>query len=211
MNKEIYKIWLDSNASWTEWIKPIPFIFIDNNHNYYLTITQKIINYITYQKNVAIIIDLPNIDSICEGISIASIGYRPIPLYNGTIAHNTNSKVDNKIISAGLLEATKILRTINLTKDANPVFLLDSNRNNNYVKGNNIFDNTYDIYSQDLPSPKYFIKNNIDTIIVRTNKLQMDLKKILYTFQKENIKILLVNEYEEIKQINIKGVTHDKI
>ena len=51
---------------------------------------------------------------------------------------------------------------------------------------------------------KYFKDNGINKIIVRGLKLEKDLKKILYKYQKENIKIYFTNGYDEIKEIKLK-------
>lgn len=48
-----------------------------------------------------------------------------------------------------------------------------------------------------------FLKNNINQIIVRGEKIQKDLKKILYKFQEKGIKILFTNGYEEPKLVKI--------
>ena len=91
-----------------------------------------------------------------------------------------------------------------ISNDAPPTFLLDSNRMNRFKMNVSVFDNSWDIYAQDLPSAEYFLKNGINKIIVRGEKIQKDLRKILYKFQKKGIKILYTNGYEEPKGVKIK-------
>ena len=67
------------------------------------------------------------------------------------------------------------MKKIEIKENANPVFLLDLNRLNRYKISDSLFDNSYDIYDQDLPSAKFFLDNGIDTIIVRSEKIEKDL------------------------------------
>lgn len=67
-----------------------------------------------------------------------------------------------------------------------------------------VFDNSWDIYAQDLPTEKYFLKNGINKIIVIGDKIQKDLSKILYKFQEKELNIFLSNGYEEPKKVKIK-------
>src|SRR5699024_2566784 len=96
------------------------------------------------------------------------------------------------------------LRNIQISNDAPPAFLLDSNRMNRFKMSPSIFDNSWDIYGQDLPSAEYFLKNGIDTTIVRGEVIQKDLAKILYKFQLKGIKVFLVDNFEKIKKVHIK-------
>ena len=86
IGKEIYKIYAPSNVKWVEWVRPVPFVAIDiydrkpmknwtNRKAFFLD---------RYEENVAIFVDLPGGESVELGIDLACIGYRPIPLFNGT-------------------------------------------------------------------------------------------------------------------------------
>lgn len=207
--KEVYKIWASKESKWTPWIRPVPFIAIDNDSKIYDLEEFYIpnINYIDkVVSDTAIIIDLPGNESIKEGIGLAKLGYRPVPIYNGTNEQEgAIATVNNHDIELGLIKGGLELRKIKISQEASPVFLLDSNRTNRYKMSISMFDNSWDVYGQDLPSADYFLKNGINKIIVRSNKkIQKDLKKILYKFQKKNIQIFYTNGSEEIKKIKIK-------
>ena len=65
--REIYKIWAPFRAKWVDWTRPVPFININNDFKIYNLneFTYTSINYLKgYEKNTAIIIDLPNEESI---------------------------------------------------------------------------------------------------------------------------------------------------
>ena len=207
-NKEIYKIWAPDKKRWVDWVRPVPFINIDDSSSRKEFIDYRIpsINYLKEVLNdTALIIDIPGIDSIKEGIALAKLGYRPIPIFNGTDPPiGTISTTNNQIIKPLLIWGAFELKNIKLKNDAPPVFLLDQNRLNRYKINNGIFDNSWDIYDGDLPSPKYLLENGINKIIVRSNFQAKDLRKILYKWQKNNIKIFFTDGYEEPKEVKLK-------
>lgn len=87
INKDIFRLWAPVGAKWVDWVRPVPFISINENSKEYAIENIEIenINYLTdFQKDTAIIVDLDGNRSIEEGLGLAKIGYRPIPVYNGT-------------------------------------------------------------------------------------------------------------------------------
>lgn len=215
LGKDIYKIWAPSEAKWIQWIRPVPFVQmkdkLENNEFCNFTITN--IHYIKRKPmNTAIIVDLPSYNSIKEGIALAKLGFRPIPLYNGTNEQpGAMPVIDNHPIEMGLIWGALELEKIKIENDAPPVFLLDSNRTHQFKMDVSVFDNSWDIYDQDMPSAEYFFKNDIHKIIVRGEKIQKDLRKILYKFQKKKIKILFTDGYKEPEEIVVKKTPHKKI
>lgn len=212
--KEIYKIWAPTDKKWTDWVRPVPFIGIDHPKEIkeFLDFTIPYNDSIKKQNDVAILIDLPGGDSIKRGIQLAKQGFRPIPIFNGTNPNmGTMSTTNNAIIEPFLIWGAIELKKIPLEKDAPPVFLLDSNRLCRYKENRFVFDNSWDVYPQDLPSAEYFLKNGITKIIVVGNDIAQDLKKILYRFQTKNLQILFTNGYENPKAIKIKKVKIDDL
>lgn len=213
--KEVYKKWTPTGKRWVDWVRPVPFIGIDSPYQVHEFIDDSIpkIFYVNnLSKDTAIIIDIEGVDSIKEGIALAHLGYRPIPIFNGTnpsigVSSTTNNAMIEPLLVWGALELEKIV----LEEDAPPVFLLDRNRLNRYKIDPSIFDNSWDIYPQDIPSPDYFLQNGITKIVVRGNQLSRDLKKVLYPYQKKNIKILFTNGYEEAREIKIKKIKEKEL
>ena len=206
--RDIFKIWAPNGVKWIEWVRPVPFIAINNDSRLYEVSNFEVnkINYISrLLTDTAIIVDLPGNESIEEGIGLAKIGFRPIPIYNGTNEQEgAMATVDNHAIEIGLIKGAMELEKIVISNNASPVFLLDSNRTNMYKMNVSVFDNSWDIYNQDIPSAEYFLKNGINKIIVRGEKVQKDLNKILYKFQIKGIQILFSNGYEEPKKVIMK-------
>lgn len=204
IGKEIYKIYAPPGVKWTEWVRTVPFIAIDtyNRKPSANWIDRKVMFLKQYEPNTAIFIDLPGKESIELGISLAYIGYRPIPLFNGTDEQEgSQPTTDSYLIESCLINSSEKLKNIQLKSDTNPAFLLDSYRTNRYRAKESIFDNSWDLYKQDIPSFEYFRKNNISKIIVVGNAIQRDLKKIFLEFQKEGIEIYLTDGYLPAKKV----------
>lgn len=206
--KDFYKIWAPIGAKWVDWVRPVPFVGINENLKIYEVENFNIpqINYIQNPTTeTAIIIDLPENNSIKEGLGLAKLGFRPIPIYNGTDQQDgAMATVDNKSIKIGLIKGALELQKMQIDNNAPPAFLLDSNRMNRYKMNQSVFDNSWDIYAQDLPSAEYFLKNGINKIIVRGESIQTDLQKILYSFQQKGIRIYLTNGYENTQKLTLK-------
>lgn len=208
----VFKAWTNSNSIWCAWVKPISFICTNPEYVKY-SFEDVTINttYLTLDKNTAIIVDLPGINSINEGLSLAKIGYVPVPIYNATMPQvNAMSTVDNFSIQIGLIKGSQKLKDIRFDTDSPPAFLIDSNRMNRLKFKHSVFDNSWDIYPQDFPSSKFFIDNNINRIIIRTDTINSDLMKITRKFNKDGLDIFICNELGDIKKISKFKVAKDK-
>ena len=205
--REIYSIWAPAGTLWTDWARVVPFLAMDSEiTGSAVQISLPHIFYVdSLQKNCAIFSDLPDHYAILEGISLAKLGWRPIPLYNSCYGPTDSmSLIDNSNIEAALLLCTNALKELSLPFDAPPVFLLDSTRVNMYKMNVSVFDNSWDLYAQDLPSAKHLLQNGINKVIVRGDKILRDLKSILYQYQKKGIKIYFTKGFEKPKAVSIK-------
>ena len=196
-NKEAYKVWAPFEKKWTDWVRPVPFITAQADVKGYhvgdLSIPEIDIVDDSW-KNAAVIVDLPGDESVEIGLALAKLGYRPIPIYNGTIEQeNARATVDNQTVGAALLHGAKVLEQIEIEDEALPAFLLDKNRLNRFKLDISVFDNSWDVYPQDIPSADCFLKNGVKEIIVISNSLSRDLKAIFRKFRKKNIRIRLIN------------------
>lgn len=213
--RDLFKIWAPIGARWVDWVRPVPFVAIDNEDFEMYELGDFVISKINYitelKKDTAIIVDLQGNESIKEGIALSKIGFRPIPIYNGTNeSKGAVPTVDNHAIEVGLIKGALELEKLELDKEATPVFLLDSNRMHRFKMNDSIFDNSWDIYEQDVPTAEYFLKNNVNKIIVRSEeKIQKDLHKILYKFQKKGIQIFFTNGFEEPEEIKLKRIKYN--
>ena len=207
LGKDIYKCWYKENNKWCKWIKPTLFIDLDNQ------ILKDVVDYeiphIYYidklRDDTAIIIDEDGDTSIKEGLALMNFGYILVPLFNSPYPlPNSKSLVSNLSIATLLIWGGTILKDKTVSDVAPPVFLLDKNRLNRYHKDKSIFDNSYDIYSQDLPSSNYFKNNGIKNIILKSDKINPDLNEILNKYRKNGLNILYTNGYETPKKAKLK-------
>lgn len=198
-DKKLYKIWTPNNALWIDWVRPLSFLNASKANKTQYELSK--IHYIDELDNdVAIFVDLIGDESIVEGIALANLGYRPIPLFNGTDAQdNAFALVDTKSIKEALLWASNKLKDIHIKNDAPPAFLLDKTRIHRYKYNKNVYDNSWDLYAQDIPTPERFLKYGINKIIVYTDEMLRDLKRIFYDFQKKGIKIYITDGFEKPK------------
>lgn len=204
IGKEIYKIFAPADAKWVEWVRPVPFVAIDTYNRTPAIDWQdrKAIFIENYQSDTAIFIDLPGKEAIELSIDLAYKGYRPIPLFNGTDEQNgAQATTDTYLIESSLINGAKKLKDIHLKNDANPAFLLDYFRTNRYRAKESIFDNSWDLYKQDIPSAQYFKRNGINKIIIVSKEIQKDLKKIFLNFQDNDIKLYFTEGYLPVKNI----------
>ncbi|MBQ8659537.1 MAG: hypothetical protein IJ475_01700 [Bacilli bacterium] len=206
--KEVYKVWAPFGKRWVDWVRPVPFVDIDvpKEIHEFIDYDIPVISYVSeLNTNLAIFVDISGVDSIKEGIALANIGYRPIPIFNGTNEPvGAMATTNNQIIEPLLVWGASELVNMDIDETAPPVFLLDTNRLNRYKFDRSVFDNSWDIYPQDIPSAEYFKKCNIDTILVRGNALQRDLSEVLYKYQLSGIKILFTDGFSGIKEVKIK-------
>ena len=212
--KEIYKIYAPNGAKWIDWVRPVPFVAIDTYNR------KPIANFLDreamflkeYQKDTAIFIDLPGKESIELGIGLAHMGYRPIPVFNGTDEQQGSQATTNTyLIESCLINGSQKLKNIKLKNDANPAFLLDSHRTNRYRAKESIFDNSWDLYKQDIPSAEYFKQNGITKIIVVGETIQRDLKKIFLKFQEKEIDIYITDGYTLPQKVKLTKTIKERL
>ena len=208
-NKDIYKMWAPTGKKWVDWVRPVPFIAIDDSIKKHQANKPVLpcLSFLDENKDVAIIVDMPDTDSVEAGILIAQeYGYRPIPIYNGVMeTKGSKATSDNRSVLDALVWGAFALQGITIKDDALPVFLTDTNRLRIKTKKTDVsvFDNSWDVYPQDIPSENYFLNNGISKILVigGGKKLAKDLKAIFKDYPKKQVEIYWSNGYDEPKLV----------
>ena len=212
--KEIYKIYAPNGTKWIEWVRPVPFVAIDTYNRKPIAnfLDRKAMFLKKYQQDIAIFIDLPGKESIELGIGLANMGYRLIPVFNGTDEQQGSQATANTyLIESCLINGSEKLKNIKLENDANPAFLLDSYITNRYRAKESIFDNSWDLYKQDIPSAEYFKQNGITKIIIVGDAIQRDLKKIFLKFQEKGIDIYITEGYKLPQKIKLAKTIKERL
>jgi len=205
--KEVFKPWAPPGAKWTPWVRPAPFAGMTDfspektvanfaiQGGYYLD---------GFDASTAIFLDLPGHTGVCEGLALAGRGWRAVPLYNYTKAQKGSmALVEYHDIECALIWGAGILKSMEIPNDAPPAFLLDSNRRNMHKMNAGVFDNSWDIFRQDVPSADFLLENGISKVVVRAHAVQKDLSGILFGYQKKGIKILFTDGYCKPRLITI--------
>ena len=188
-NLEIFKIWAPDNVYWSQWAKPV--LFANMRVRRYGNNTLPELDWITRIDNrMAIIVDLPGYTGVLEGIALARLGYRPVPLYNG-VSTPTGSPMVVPVddIIATLNVGANDLSSMVIKPDAPPAFLLDSYRLNDRNKEPGSFDNRWCIFPQDMPSASALLNKGINRVVVRSYSINDDLAHILYRYDQQGITI----------------------
>ena len=117
-DKELYRIWAPLGKKWIEWVRPVPFVEIqEHSKEYNFTLFE--VPAMDFPEetfaDAALVVDLPGAESIEVGIALAKEGYRPIPIFNGTIEQpGARSTVDNQSVGMGLICGAEQLQKIDL-------------------------------------------------------------------------------------------------
>lgn len=206
-DKAIYDVWAPGGKRWVDWVRPVPFVELKQRNKGYHVSERKIplCHKITGDKDTAVIVDLPGGESVFQGIALAERGFRPIPIFNGTMEQEgVRATVNNQSAGVALIKMTDRLKEITLAEDAPPAFLTDKNRLQRCKLTESIFDNSWDVYPQDLPSAEYMKEKGIRKIVVISDSFGEDLKKILYKHQKSGIEIYFTKGYEAPKRMKLR-------
>lgn len=215
-NKEMFKIWAPVGKKWVDWVRPVPFVSI-GEHTTSVTPSTSVFPMLDELNlndgKTAIIVDLPGIHSVEAGIMLARrFGYRPIPIYNGIQTQpGARATSDNHSVLNALVWGASILPTVDLKDDAPPAFLTDENRLQTFRIDGSIFDNSWDVYPQDLPSENYLLNNGIERIVILGERAARDLKAIFYDYPQKKIAIYWTDGYDKVKRIKIGRIKEKKV
>lgn len=172
--EEIYQIWAPADALWSRWAKPVLFTQMGEGKAKNTVLNQptvpeqvtlepdeELASWVSqYRGNTAIIVNLPETESVIMGLKLAALGFRPVPLYNCTSGYDPIVNVDP--IIRELARGAALLQTMHLSPEAPPAFLLDSARNPGLiglVEGR--LDNRWLIFPQDFPSANFLKAHGI--------------------------------------------------
>src|SRR5262245_64385018 len=82
-----FNAWAPDGAAWTEWAKPVIFLTASGSlptERAAPAPSLDLGNIGAGSGQSAVIVDLPGVEAVDTGLALASRGYRPVPLFNGT-------------------------------------------------------------------------------------------------------------------------------
>jgi hypothetical protein len=198
--KDIFNIWAPPESVWSRWAKPV--IFTRLNEPYIQPVELKLpnvgaMNLPRPQEHTAMIVNLPGVHSVFMALALATMGYRPVPLYNSTDGPNAVVPV-TEIVDA-MLTGTPMMQGIRLEPEAPPAFMLDVNRLRGLVAPQpGKFDNRWVIFPQDMPSATFMRSQQIERVIVlqATNTFaDDDLAHVFLRWRSAGIQIQVKDPY----------------
>ena len=193
--QELYEIWAPRDGLWSPWVKPVLFFQMPKLEAPTALPSPAEGSHWIVQNDgrTAVVIDMPGREAVLYGLICARLGFRPVPLYNACSAHG--ELVSMTELSNTLFRATQNITGLSLSRQAPPVFLLDSRR----LDGMPIperFDNRWMVFPQDFPSATKLKSAGISKILlVQKTQTQPihDLAHVLVTWQQQGLKIMFDN------------------
>jgi len=197
--QEIFSAWAPDASLWSRWAKPVLFAHLDS------ALSQIPVRESAADLNwapppaekAAFVLDLPGSEGVLNGIALATMGYRPVPLYNAIplpygqrlldpLSNVSVAAVDLLPILSALRTGAAPLAQLNLPADAPPAFLLDANRRGTRKMIPDEFDNRSVSFTTDFPSGTFLYAQGIRQIILlqkATLEPQADLAHTLRRWQ----------------------------
>jgi hypothetical protein len=188
----IFEAWVPAAGTWSLWARPILFAQMSEEAE---TAPPRADPWRARwapaaSEHAAVVVDLPGEESVLTGLSLATHGYRPVPLFNACTG--PSEVVDQRPIIEALRDGASYLAGQPLP-DAPPAFLLDARR---MALGREIrpgdFDNRWQIFPQDFPSSGFLKPRGCTRVLlVQRDRLQPheDLAHVLCRWQDAGLAI----------------------
>ncbi|MCI0684270.1 MAG: hypothetical protein L0Y71_19340 [Gemmataceae bacterium] len=194
--EECFVAWAPDGIPWSQWAKPVVFANLDRiaaggvPDQPTTTLSVDWIPEASHER--ALIVDVPGAESVVLGLSLARRGYRPVPLYNGTVG--PAPVIDIEPIARQLQAGAEVLHGLGILPDAPPAFLLDAARMTpKDAPGPGKFDNRWIVFPQDFPSATYLRARGINEVLLLrrgTDAPGEDLAHVLLRWQEAGIHLL---------------------
>jgi hypothetical protein len=197
-DQDCFTIWAPEDALWTEWAKPVAFVgaLMPSPNEQPPELPP-----LTFPglpeawTQSAIVVDLPGEDAVKMGLALADRGFRPVPLFNGTVG--PSAVIDVEQITRMLGAGAGVLSRITLEPDAHPAFLIDSRRGEQLGAGEpGRYDNRWVVLPQDFPSATFLSSKAVrEVIVIQTGSLTpaTDLAHVLYRWQQAGIRMRFID------------------
>jgi len=225
-SRKIYEAWAPYVVHWSRYVKPVLFTRMpelsDTPNTLPATslLLPSEVNSL-FDARTAVVVDLPGEESVLRGLALAQTrGYRPVPMFNSVPETQTGglkSAVDNSAIITNLILGADLLPELQISPDAPPAFLLDSNRNTALPDSEDVFDNRWSVAPEDFPRADYMLAYNINKLVIWTNsETADDLTPIITAYKNADIDVLIhrgqnVSHYGERRRASFIPVSETAI
>jgi len=192
---QLFDCWAPVSSEWSKWAKPI--LFAQSEPPTMMPPHAELASdfSLPFDPGLAVILDLPGVESIAAGLQLARKGFRPVPLFNG--ASSLSEVVKTSEIRRLLAAAGPELAALPLNPLAPPVFLLDALRDGRGTQPRpGGFDNRWMVFPQDFPSARHLAGRGIHQVVLvqeidRTAPRE-DLAHVLMRYQEAGLRLSLL-------------------
>jgi hypothetical protein len=180
--EEIYDAWAPERSIWSPWAKPVLFSYANRVGADAVPPATSLttLNWTGgSDPKTVVVVDLPGSDSVHAGWLLASIGFRPVPLFNAlpepkaftqfAMLVSDPSMVNVKPIVTSLALNAPAIALLTLPDYAPPAFLLDANRRIScqiFDDDEDAFDNRSISLPTDFPSANLLLSRGINRAVV---------------------------------------------
>ncbi len=146
---------------------------------------------------IAMIVNLPSLESIGLGLELARLGYRPVPLFNACPrSPGLRGEVVPEVVPVtpllwALVQGAERLKSAGLSGDAPPAFLIDANRlGGGKAIDPGWFDNRWVVFETDLPSAHFLAEHQITAVeLIHRGAPAEDLLDVLREWHRAGISL----------------------
>jgi hypothetical protein len=195
-SENCFAIWAPDGNVWSDWAKPVLFASFGN-----MVRTDSaelpplaIPAMPEMWSDTAVVVDLAGADAVRAGLALAERGFRPVPLFNGTLG--PNAVVDVEPLANALGLGANRLATLPLSPDARPAFLLDSRRGGWSAPDPGRYDNRWVVLPQDFPSATFLrSRGTRDVVLIQQETLipAADLTHVLLRWREGGLRLRGLN------------------
>jgi hypothetical protein len=205
--EELFELWAPTGGRWSPWVKPVLFAcspeepVLASPPAPFFDLSELP----SIAEQTALVLDLPGPDGVQLGLALAAQGYRPVPLYNAIPGptlptpvpqtQNFSALVNVNAIVDALRSAAPHLRTLNLSDESPPAFLLDANRRGEgQAASPGRFDNRSVSFTTDFPSATFLRAHNLQRVVLvqsGRDTPQPDLAHTLRRWQEGGLQVAL--------------------
>jgi hypothetical protein len=191
-SEDCFAIWAPDGNVWSDWAKPVLFASFGN-----MVRTDSaelpplaIPAMPEMWSDTAVVVDLSGADAVRAGLALAERGFRPVPLFNGTLG--PNAVVDVEPLANALGLGANRLAALPVSPDARPAFLLDSRRVGWSAPDPGRYDNRWVVLPQDFPSATFLRSRGIrDVVLIQqeTRTPAADLTHVLLRWREGGLRL----------------------
>mgnify|MGYP001183195104 CR=1 FL=1 len=191
--RELFERWSPPGSPWADWAKPVFFALMHERsgppNNAHLPSPD--LRWLDHDpRPVAIILDLPGVESARWAASLAARGFATVPLFNGT--PGPQAVIDYSDLARALVYYAPDAAPP--PQDAPPCFLLDSDRlAGKLLIAPGQFDNRWLTFPHDFPSAALLMSRSLHIAIVvqlRDGPVSEDLSHVLLHWQRAGVAIM---------------------